>query len=179
MIPGIEKLPGHIHHHGDPVPPRPPLACAWPVLALANLLWAGNIVLARGLAGAVPPVALAYWRWTGEFLVAPPFAWTRLHREAPLLRRHWRMMLLLSATGIASYNTLSYIALTKTTALNVLLLQSAAPLVILIWAFLLFGERRPGSHWATSRCSRPSPPICFLTAGLSWSGPVPPASPCT
>ena len=114
---------------------------AWPVLALANLLWAGNIVLARGLGGAVPPIALAYWRWTGAFVVALPFAWDRLRRDLPLLRRHWRMMLLLAATGIASYNTLSYIALTSTTALNVLLLQSAAPLVILAWAFLLFGDR--------------------------------------
>jgi drug/metabolite transporter (DMT)-like permease len=120
---------------------------AWPVLALANLLWAGNIVLARGLGGAVPPVTLAYWRWTGAFLVALPFAWKRLRRDLPVLGQHWRMMLLLSATGIATYNTLCYIALSSTSALNVLLLQSAAPVVILVWAFLLFGER-PGLRQA-------------------------------
>jgi drug/metabolite transporter (DMT)-like permease len=51
------------------------------------------------------------------------------------------MMLLLSATGIACYNTMSYIGLTSTTALNVLLLQSAGPLIIILWAFALFGER--------------------------------------
>ena len=50
------------------------------------------------------------------------------------------MMLLLSATGIASYNTMSYIGLTSTTALNVLLLQSATPLIIIVWAFALFRE---------------------------------------
>jgi len=49
-------------------------------------------------------------------------------------------MLVLSATGIASYNTMSYIGLNSTTALNVLLLQSAAPLIILVWAYLLFRE---------------------------------------
>jgi drug/metabolite transporter (DMT)-like permease len=49
-------------------------------------------------------------------------------------------MLLLSATGIASYNTLSYIGLTSTTALNVLLLQSATPLIIIVWAYLLFRD---------------------------------------
>ncbi|MGH7152986.1 MAG: DMT family transporter, partial [Acetobacteraceae bacterium] len=114
---------------------------AWPILALANLLWAGNIVLARGIAGDVPPVALAYWRWTGAFCIALPFAWNQLRRDAPILLRHWRIMLVLSATGIASFNTLSYIALNHTTALNVLLLQSAMPLIILLWAFALFGER--------------------------------------
>lgn len=113
---------------------------AWPVLALANLLWAGNIVLARGVAGLVPPVALAYWRWTGAFCVSLPFAWPYLRRDAHVLLAHWRMMLLLSATGIATYNTMAYIALDQTTALNVLLLQSAQPLLIIVWAAVLFAE---------------------------------------
>lgn len=114
---------------------------AWSLLILANLFWAGNIVLCRGVAGIVPPIALAYWRWTGAFLVAVGFAWPYLKQDAPILLRHWRMMLLLSATGIATYNTMSYIGLTSTTALNVLLLQSAGPLIIIVWAFALFGER--------------------------------------
>jgi drug/metabolite transporter (DMT)-like permease len=114
---------------------------AWTLLILGNLFWAGNIVLARGIAGQVPPVALAYWRWTGAFLVAVGFAWPHLRRDFPLLLRHWKLMLLLAATGIASFNTMSYIGLTSTTALNVLLLQSAMPLIIIVWAFVLFRER--------------------------------------
>lgn len=113
---------------------------AWSLLVLANLFWACNIVLGRGVVGMVPPVALAYWRWTGAFLVAVGLAWRCLRDDLPTLRRHWRMMLLLSATGIATYNTMSYIGLTSTTALNVLLLQSAGPLIIIVWAFVLFGE---------------------------------------
>ncbi len=114
---------------------------AWTLLALGNLFWSGNIVLGRGVTGVVPPIALAYWRWTGAFLIAFGFAWPHLKRDLPLLLHHWKLMLLLSATGIASYNTMSYIGLTSTTALNVLLLQSAMPLVIIVWAFALFGDR--------------------------------------
>jgi drug/metabolite transporter (DMT)-like permease len=114
---------------------------AWTLLILANLFWAANIVLGRGVVGMVPPIALAYWRWTGAFLVAVGFAWPHLKRDAPVLLRHWGKMLVLSATGIATYNTMSYIGLTSTTALNVLLLQSAGPLIIIVWAFLLFRER--------------------------------------
>jgi drug/metabolite transporter (DMT)-like permease len=114
---------------------------AWTLLVLANLFWAGNIVIGRAVAGKVPPIALAYWRWTGAFLIAVGFAWPYLKRDMPVLLRHWRMMLLLSATGIATYNTMSYIGLTQTSALNVLLLQSAGPLIIILWAFALFGER--------------------------------------
>jgi drug/metabolite transporter (DMT)-like permease len=121
---------------------------AWGLLAAANLFWAGNIVLARGLAGQVPPVTLAYWRWTGAFLIAVGFALPRLRTDLPVMMRHWKMMLVLSATGIASYNTMSYIGLTTTTALNVLLLQSATPLIIIIWAYLLF--RETPSTWQTT-----------------------------
>jgi drug/metabolite transporter (DMT)-like permease len=113
---------------------------AWGLLVVANLFWAGNIVLARGMAGHVPPVALAYWRWTGAFVVAVGFAWPRLKTDLPVMMRHWKTMLALSATGIACYNTMSYIGLTSTTALNVLLLQSASPLIIIVWAYLLFRE---------------------------------------
>jgi drug/metabolite transporter (DMT)-like permease len=113
---------------------------AWGLLVAANLFWAGNIVLARGLAGQVPPVALAYWRWTGAFMIAVGFAWPRLKTDLPVMIRHWKVMLLLAATGIASYNTMSYIGLTSTTALNVLLLQSASPLIIIVWAYVLFRE---------------------------------------
>jgi drug/metabolite transporter (DMT)-like permease len=113
---------------------------AWGLLAAANLFWAGNIVLGRGLAGQVPPITLSWWRWTGAFLVAIGFAWPRLKADLPVMLRHWRMMLLLSATGIACYNTMAYIGLTGTTALNVLLLQSATPLIIMLWAVVLFRE---------------------------------------
>jgi drug/metabolite transporter (DMT)-like permease len=118
-----------------------PWNSAWPLLILANLFWAGNIVLGRGVAGMVPPVALAYCRWTGAFLIALTFAWPQLKRDLPTLLRHWRIMLVLSAVGIASYNTMCYIGLNSTTALNVLLLQSAMPLVIIVWSFALFGDR--------------------------------------
>jgi drug/metabolite transporter (DMT)-like permease len=111
------------------------------LLVLANLFWSGNIVLGRGVAGVVPPIALAYWRWTGAFFVAIGFAWPYLKRDASTMLRQWPLMLVLSATGIACYNTMSYIGLTGTTALNALLLQSVNPLVIILWAFALFCER--------------------------------------
>lgn len=116
---------------------------AWTLLFLGNLFWTGNIIIGRAIVGNVPPVALAYFRWTGAFLIAVGFAWPMLRRDWPVLVRHWRMMLLLSMTGIATYNTMCYVGLNYTTALNALLLQSSMPVVILLWAYTLFGER-PG-----------------------------------
>jgi drug/metabolite transporter (DMT)-like permease len=116
---------------------------AWTLLFFTNLFWAGNIVIGRAVAGHVPPVTLAYWRWTGAFIVASGVSVPQLRRDWPVLLKHWPMLLMLAATGIATYNTMTYVGLQYTSALNALLLQSALPLIVLIWDFGLFGAR-PG-----------------------------------
>jgi drug/metabolite transporter (DMT)-like permease len=50
-------------------------------------------------------------------------------------------MVMLSATGFALNNALSYAALQYTTALNALLIQSSGPLFVALWSLLLFGVR--------------------------------------
>jgi drug/metabolite transporter (DMT)-like permease len=50
-------------------------------------------------------------------------------------------MLLLSATGFAYNNAVSYWALHYTQALNALLIQSAGPLFVALWSLVLFGVR--------------------------------------
>ena len=110
------------------------------LLVLPPLFWSGNIVLGRAVHEAVPPVALAFCRWFGAFLIVLPFAWSALLRDRFVLARHWRMLLLLSFLGIAFFNSASYFALRYTTAINGLLLQSAVPVLILALSFLLFRE---------------------------------------
>src|SRR6516225_11938257 len=114
---------------------------AWTLLVLSSLFWAGSVIIGRAVAGRVPPITLAYWRWTGAVIVAIGFAWPFLKRDWPVLRRHWGILLLLSATGVAAFNTMTYIGLQYTTAVNALILASAGPMIILLWVFVLFGER--------------------------------------
>ncbi len=112
----------------------------WTLLVIGNLFWAGNIIVGRVILADVPPVALSFWRWSGAFAVAFPFAIPYLKRDWSILLRHWKMMLALSATGIAFFNTAAYVGLAGTTALNVLILQSCLPLIVTLWAFILFRE---------------------------------------
>jgi drug/metabolite transporter (DMT)-like permease len=111
------------------------------LLTLAQLFWAGNIVLARFVAGHVPPVALATIRWGGAFLIVLPFAWPHLKREWPVIRRHWLLLTILTLTGISAYNTMAYWGLQYTPAINGLLLQSIGPLLVAVWGLVLFGDR--------------------------------------
>ncbi|QWG17479.1 DMT family transporter [Bradyrhizobium sediminis] len=111
------------------------------LLSLTSLFWAGNIVLARYVAGHVPPMTLSCVRWIGAFLMLMPFAWPHLKRDWPAMRARLPLMVALSATGFAFNNAISYWALQYTEALNALLIQSSGPLFVALWALTLFGVR--------------------------------------
>lgn len=113
---------------------------AWLLLSLTMLFWAGNAVVGRAVAGAVPPVTLAFWRWTGALVFVIGFAWPHLRRDRVTLLQHWRLMLVLSATGIACFNVMLYTGLRTTTVLNGVLVQSAMPLIVILWASVLLRE---------------------------------------
>ena len=110
------------------------------LLTLAALFWSGNFVIGRAVHAEIPPVALAFWRWAVAFLIVLGPALPHLRRDAARLRHHWRGLMVLSAFGVAGFNTMIYLGLQSTTALNALLLQSAMPLMILLWSLLLFAE---------------------------------------
>jgi drug/metabolite transporter (DMT)-like permease len=130
----------------DPPSLRPSLAARlsnqpYLLLSLMALFWAGNIVLGRYVAGHVPPFALTFVRWAGTFLVVVPFAWPHLRRDWPTMRLSLPLLMMLSATGFAINNALSYWGLQHTQALNALLIQSSGPLFVALWSLILFGIR--------------------------------------
>ena len=118
------------------------------LLSLTSLFWAGNIVLARYVAGHVPPMTLSCVRWVGVFFVLLPFAWPHLRADWPALRRRLPLLVVLSATGFALNNALSYWALQYTQALNALMIQSSGPLFVALWSLLLFGVRLTVAQFA-------------------------------
>jgi drug/metabolite transporter (DMT)-like permease len=118
------------------------------LLVLASLFWAGNIVLARHVAGHVPPLTLSCLRWIGTSLMLWPFARPHLKNDWPVLRARWPMLLVLALTGFAINNALSYWAMQYTQALNGLLMQSSTPLFVALWSLLLFGVRLTVAQFA-------------------------------
>jgi len=111
------------------------------LLSLTALFWAGNSIVGRAARDLVPPVALAFWRWSIALLILLPFAWPHLRRDLPALRRSWPIVVLLGLLGVGAFNTLLYSGLQHTTALNSMLVQAAQPPLILLTGVLLFGDR--------------------------------------
>src|SRR3712207_8011695 len=155
---------------------------AWLLMTLPGLFWAGNAVLGRAVAGEGPPVALAFWRWAVAAALGLPFAWRHLRRDLRPLLRAWPVVLALSALGVGAFNTCLYIAAQTTSALNIVLLQSAMPVLVVAATFLLFREApsaRQALGIAVSLAGAPvfvargDPPVlahlAFNTGGL-WMG---------
>ena len=125
-----------INHHQ-----RPQTLTPYFLLSLAVLFWAGNFILGRAVRMDVPPVALAFWRWTiASLLVCGP-ALPCLKQDWPTIRRHWPILLLLSGAGVAVFNTLVYTGLQHTVAINAFLMQTMMPVLIVTMSFVLFRER--------------------------------------
>jgi drug/metabolite transporter (DMT)-like permease len=110
------------------------------LLALAVSFWAGNAILGRAVRDTIPPVGLAFWRWLVAFLIILPFGWRHVRDEWHIVRRSWRITLLLSFLGITLFNTLLYTALRFTTAVNGTLLQSAMPVFVVAYSYFFFRD---------------------------------------
>jgi drug/metabolite transporter (DMT)-like permease len=129
------------------------------LLTLPPLFWAGNAVLARMLVGEVPPLALSLLRWVLALALFLPFVWRGLIAAWPQLRAAWRDVLWISLTGVAAYNSLQYVAVQTSSAVNVTLIAAATPVFALVFGVLFFGERARGAQWVGAGLS---------IVGVSW-----------
>lgn len=120
---------------------------AYVLLTITALFWAGNSIVGRAARELVPPTGLAFWRWTVALLVLLPFAWPHLRREWRVIFAAWRIMVPLSLLGICLFNLLLYAGLSRTTATNGLLIQSAQPAVIMALGAIFMGDRIGGRQW--------------------------------
>jgi len=111
------------------------------LLTLAILFWAGNTVVGRAIRADIPPLAFAFWRWLTAAILVLVVAAPHLKKDWPAVRRHWPILLLLSAIGIAAFNSLLYSGLQWTTAINSFLLQATMPVFIVWLSFIFFKQK--------------------------------------
>jgi drug/metabolite transporter (DMT)-like permease len=114
---------------------------AYLLLTLTSLAWAGNQIVGKAVVGRIPPVTLACLRWVLAALIILPFAWPHLRREWPTIRAHMGLLIFLGVTGNGILNTMQYLGLQSTTALNALILNSAIPVLIPILGAIFFRDR--------------------------------------
>ena len=110
------------------------------LLILPPLFWAGNTVLARGIADQILPRSMSFWRWFIALTILFPFTRKQILNDWEKICASWKILFLIGLLGISSFNTLLYSAAHTTTALNIALIQAIMPAVIMLLSYLLFGE---------------------------------------
>jgi len=106
----------------------------------ATAIWSGNFIIARDLSENVPPISLAFWRWTVAILVFIPFALKHLIADWKLLKKHMPYLIIVSFLGVTVFNTLVYIAGHTTTAINLSLIAITFPIFIIIFSRIFLHE---------------------------------------
>ncbi|MEQ8364585.1 MAG: DMT family transporter [Cyclobacteriaceae bacterium] len=107
---------------------------------LATIVWSGNFIVARDLNTTFTPISISFFRWLIATLVILPFAIPHLKRDMRLILPQWRLMLVLSFTGVTVFNTLIYLAAQTSSAFNLSLFAITAPLYVVLFNWLFYKE---------------------------------------
>jgi drug/metabolite transporter (DMT)-like permease len=111
------------------------------LLTLSPLFWACNWIIARAVHADIPPMAMTFFRWLFAILILVPFAWPHVRRDWPVIRAHWKTMVVLGAIGVGTHNGLAYLGLNFTTATNGVILNSFIPVMIITLSWVFLRER--------------------------------------
>ncbi|MDA0369090.1 MAG: DMT family transporter [Proteobacteria bacterium] len=111
------------------------------LLTLVMLAGAGNTVVARATVGEMPPLALSFWRWVTAFVILFPIGARALFVQRHVLLAQWRIVVALGAIAVAAFNSLIYLGVQHTTALNASLVLSVIPVVTVALSWILLRER--------------------------------------
>ncbi len=108
---------------------------AYVVLTLDALILGSTGVVGKLVLVDMPIMAFIFWRWVAAFLLLAPFAAREFIASWPIIRAHWKLMLALALLGSVQFNSLWYIALQSTSAINATLLSGAQPaaIVLAVW----------------------------------------------
>jgi drug/metabolite transporter (DMT)-like permease len=108
------------------------------MLVGAMALFSMNVVLGRAVQAELPPFGLSFWRWAVASALFLPFAWRVTWSQAALIRAHWRIILLMTLSLIVFGNTLIYVGLHQTTAINAGIVPVSRPVVIVVFAWMIY-----------------------------------------
>lgn len=147
----------------------PPKLLAWflsspyVILCVVPLLWSNNWIVGRGFS-ELPAFALAILRWTIALLILVPYCGRQLIEDWPVIRRHWRWTFIAGASGSGLLNALVYLGLKYTTVTNGVLLNSFAPVMILLFSAVVLRHRISLRQWGGVALSLAGV-TCIVTQG--------------
>ena len=109
------------------------------LLVLTAAMWGANGVVSRAAVGEIPPLTLVTLRWLVVCGLLLPFVGRELRKAAPVLRARKTYTILMALAGYTGFNVLFYLAGSRTSAVNIVLLQGVIPATVLAVGALFKG----------------------------------------
>ena len=102
---------------------------------------ASNLIVARGGVEYVPPISLAFWRWTLVFLILLPFTYMSLKNNYQIMKKECKKLFFLGATGCGVCGAFPFLAGQTTTVTNMGIIYTSSPVFIILISSIFFNEK--------------------------------------
>lgn len=117
------------------------------LLILTTLFWSGNFVLGRGMHTDIPPMALSFWRWALALVILFFFCGRTAYSQRNILLKERTFIIIQGLLGVTGFNSLIYLAVQTTTAVNAVLINSCTPILIALCSLAIYRERLRSRQW--------------------------------
>lgn len=108
---------------------------------ITTIIWSGNFIIARGLYKQIPPVSLAFYRWSLASIIIFFVGYKSFVKEKAFVFKNRRYFFWVALMGITLFNTFIYIAGHTTSAINLALIgTTAAPIFAIIISAIFLKE---------------------------------------
>ena len=105
---------------------------AFSLLFIQPIFMASNLVVARGGVEYVPPISLAFWRWSLVFLILLPFTFVSLKKNFEIMKKEYKKLFFLGATGCGVCGAFPFLAGQTTTVTNMGIIYTSSPIFIIL-----------------------------------------------
>ena len=102
---------------------------------------ASNLVVARGGVEFVPPISLAFWRWTVVFIIILPFIYLSLKKNFKIIKNEYKKLFFIGAMGCGICGAFPFLAGQTTTVANMGIIYTSSPIFIILISSIFFKEK--------------------------------------
>ena len=102
---------------------------------------ASNLIVARGGVEYVPPISLAFWRWTLVFIILLIFNFYFLKDKLRVIKKEFFKLFFLGAMGCGVCGAFPFLAGKTTTIVNMGIIYTSSPIFIILISSLFFREK--------------------------------------
>ena len=115
---------------------------AYTLLVCTTLIWSVNFIIGKfAYLFEVPPLSLNFLRWSLVWLLLFPFTYKEIFLNIKLIKKNIIYLTILAVTSVSAFNSLVYLSLNYTQAIDTILMISIIPVFVIFLSSILGIEK--------------------------------------